>query len=371
MRVLHVAEAFGGGLLQMVVDLSNGLAAAGHEVVIAHGVRPETPDDLDALLAPGVRRHTLGWESRHPHVLAAGARRLRAVARTERPDVVHLHSSFAGVLGAWALPAGAPIVFTPHAFASAVPESGRAARTAFRTLESLACRRATLVGGVSRSEAEMATARGARRVAWVHNGIAALDPGAPAPRTGPAPGRPLVVAGGRTVAQRRPDACARILAGVRDLADVQWLGGGGGDRGREGRLALEALGIPISGWLPQDEALRRLSGAAAYLHFTSWDGLPYSLLEAVAAGVPVVASDIAPNREVLGSEGLCTTEDEAIALLREVVADPEVARRVREAQGRQRTAFGLQAMVEGWTTVYRGLVPGPAAEAAPAGAAAG
>ncbi len=67
MRILHVAEAFGGGLLHMVVELAEGNAVAGHEVLIAYGVRPETPEDLRSVVTPAVGLRAMPWTSRLPH----------------------------------------------------------------------------------------------------------------------------------------------------------------------------------------------------------------------------------------------------------------------------------------------------------------
>ena len=76
-------------------------------------------------------------------------------------------------------------------------------------------------------------------------------------------------------------------------------------RGRRARRA-PAAGIPLSDWLPRGELLDRIGSAGAYLHWTAWDGLPLSILEAMALDVVVVASDIPPNREILGPDAVCT-----------------------------------------------------------------
>lgn len=354
----------------MIVELANGSAAEGHDVAIAYGIRPETPSDLRSLVHPGVELHPLPWTSRRPDALARGTLALRRLLRAQRPDVVHLHSSFSGVLGAAATPSDVPTVFSPNAFASVLPEGGKARRAAYRRLERTACRRVTVVGAVSHSEADLAREMGARRVVMVPNGIADLEPDCLVTRPdGWEPERPVVLATGRTVPQRQPEQCARILQGVADVAEVAWLGGGGGDRGVAGREALEAAGVPITGWLPREEVLGRIAEASAYLHYTAWDGLPLSVLEAVALDVVVVASDIQPNRQILGDDGVCATEEEAIARLRRIVADPGYAQSLREAQRARRDEFSASRMVQRWHEVYDELV-GAAPRAASASTAA-
>src|SRR5207247_7839684 len=87
------------------------------------------------------------------------------------------------------------------------------------------------------------------------------------------PGRPHVLALGRIAEQRQPEACARILGGLRDIAHVEWVGGAA-RAGCSGRAALETAAVPVTGWLPRPNAQSRLSAATAYLHWTAWDGQP-------------------------------------------------------------------------------------------------
>lgn len=355
-RVLHVAEAFGGGLLQMIVQVAEGQAAAGDAVCIAYGLRPETPEDVRGAVDADVELAQMPWTSRRPGCQVAAAARLRALIKEWRPDVVHLHSSFAGAVGAAVVPASIPTIFTPNAFASQLPEGRRAVRAVYAVLERWVCRRVTLVGAVSESEAELAEHFGARQVLMIRNGVADPDISAsPAEDAGRPVGRPSVVAAGRTVPQRCPEAAGRILSQLRDVADVAWLGGGGGSRGVDGAAALNRLGIPMTGWLERDDALRRVGSSAAYLHWTAWDGMPMSVLEAVALGVPVVASDIAPNRDALGDAGICATEDEAVAMLRRIVKDPTFAEDLRTRQQVRREDFREGVMVDRWRGVYRSL----------------
>lgn len=356
MRILHVSEAFGGGLLEVVNRLACGAVERGHETAIAYGCRPETPrsvrqeiDERVALFA------VVPWRRGSPVSQLAAARQLRRLVRSWEPDLVHLHSSFAGVVGAVALASDVPTIFSPHAYASALPNERPSRRAVFRAAERIASRRVALVGAVSRSEARFAVEQaGARHVEVVENGIRELDRDQLVER--PLPHRPRIVGVGRTVPQRQPVACARILSRVADIADVAWIGGGGGNRGAEGHAALTNAGIHLTGWRPRDEAIAELGAATAYLHWTSWDGQPLSILEAMAMDVVVVASDIEPNREVLGRDAVCSSEEQAVDLLRRVAVDREFAETLRSSQRKRRLHYGASRMVDEWLQVYDRLV---------------
>lgn len=347
MRILHVTEATGGGTLGVVRTLCERLAAAGHEVALGYGRRPETPADLHQLVWPGVELVPLPWDRRSAVAQVRAARALRRLVRRQRPDIVHLHSSFAGAVGAFGLGSAVPRIYTPHGSMLARPEDSRARRAAFRAAERAIARRCDAVGAVSAAEAELlsAVAPGVQ-VEVVPNGIPELDAGAAA-RPEPRP-TPLVVGLGRIGPARRPHASAQILRAVADTAAVRWIGGA---PGREAEPLL-AAGVPVTGWLAHEQAMAELSAATVLLHWSAWDGAPLAVLEAIARDVVVVASDIPPNREIVGPGQVCAGETEAVDLIRTIVRDPDHRTRMLEQQRLRGTRHGGAAMAARWTVVY-------------------
>jgi glycosyltransferase involved in cell wall biosynthesis len=224
------------------------------------------------------------------------------------------------------------------------------AGAAVRAVEALVARRCALVGGVSEAEAELArSGLRAPRVAVVRNGIPELD-GAPA--AAPERPEPIAVALGRISPQRRPAATARILAGLAPAARVAWIGGAshGSDE------AVRAAGVPVSGWLPHEQALERLAEATVCVHWSEWDGQSLAILEALARDVVVVASDIAANREILGPRQVCADERAATELARAALNDPALRADLLEEQRRRAAGFGAHRMAAEWLGVYERLV---------------
>jgi glycosyltransferase involved in cell wall biosynthesis len=372
LRILHVAEAFGGGLYGVVRSLADGAVEQGHQVAVAYGRRPETPEHPERDFRRGVVLQAMSWGERSAREQARAMRQLRAFATLWGPDVIHLHSSFAGVFGGVALRGVAPIVFTPHSFASCLRDKTPAKRQALIAGERCAILCADLVGAVSASEARSAARRGAKAVVVVPNGIPELDAtaivGAELQKLATAPAEhPRIIAGGRIIGQRRPEACARILGDLHDCAEVRWAGGGGdsGAQGEQARRALRDAGLEVTGWLTRSRWTEELSRATAYLHWTAWDGMPLSILEAFAVDTVVVASDIAPNREVLPAAQLCRTEDEAVALLRRIASDRDFAARLLEGQRAVREAFSAERMVGEWLEIYARTADVPVTVAPP------
>jgi glycosyltransferase involved in cell wall biosynthesis len=359
LRILHVTEAAGSGTLEVVSTLCAGLIAAGHDVAVATGERPETPTDLGAVLPAGVVLRRLPWTRRTPSQQLAAARALRRFAAEWSPDVVHLHSSFAGAVGALAL-GGRRTIYSPHAYSFARASEPAWRRAAYRSAERLIARRCGLVGAVSHAEAALAR-RGARasEVVAVPNGIPELDPGR-APEPAPDRGR-RVVAMGRVGPQRRPAESAWILSQLAATASVAWIGGA--PAGED--APLRAAGVPVTGWLPRSEALAALAQAQVYLHWSAWDGQSLSILEALARDVVVIASDIPANREIVGDRQVVGTPEAALQLARAVLDDAELRASLLASQRAARPRWGAARMIEEWIATYGRLADGTASAANP------
>jgi glycosyltransferase involved in cell wall biosynthesis len=349
MRLLEVTESFATGTMEVVRLIAEHVAREGHHVTIAYGIRPETPGELRERIDSDIEVVELPWEGRTLSAQLRAARALRRLCRERKPDVIHLHSSFAGVVGSLAIAGMAPTVYTPHGYAfMGNPSRWRAA--AYRLAERLVARRVSMIGTVSESEARFARELGARAVEVVPNGIPELDD---PPRQRRASNGALgAVAMGRIVPDRQPRATARLLTAVADLAEVAWIGSAPDERAER---AVQAMGIPVTGWLDRAEALGRLSQATVLLNWSSKEGHPLSVLEAMALDVVVIGSDIEPNRELLGPEQVCASEDQASDLLREVLTNRDRREALLEAQRVRSRPFAATRMVDDWLRVYARL----------------
>lgn len=346
--VVHVVEALGGGVLHVVQAYANATAGAGIPTVVLHGRRPQTPaahelrlmfrGDVELIEVPG-------WGRRRPFAsirsAASANNALRRELHRRPPGILHLHSSYAGVVGRlMPPPRGWQAFYSPHAYAF-LGIRRAFARFAVRFVERTLISRATTVA-VSRTEAAIAQSlRG--NVVLVPNGVD------PVPTTSDARSNiaPRICVVGRADAQRAPDLLCAAAPRLRGF-DLVWVGDGCW------RGALEANGVKVTGWMPRDRVREQLSSASVVLHLARYDGLPLALIEAMTAAKPIVALEGQVAREVLeGCAVFVSTAEDAAAALQDLVADPERARSLGlAAQKRALTEFSCDRMIGALLDAY-------------------
>jgi glycosyltransferase involved in cell wall biosynthesis len=281
MRVLHVTEALGGGVQSAIANYID------HLPEIEHAVYSRARDG----------QSTYSWSRSVPHESYTGGLagffvRLVRKVRQERPDVVHLHSSFAGAARA-VLPPGTAVVYSPHCYAMERRDLGAVPRAGFAAVEWLLARRTRAVIAVSPREAELS-----RRLNPRVPAVVALNP-APfeASAARPAASDPAeVVMVGRISPQKDPGLFAAVASATKD-APWRYVWIGDGDAAARDRL--ERAGVEVTGWTPPDRAAERVARAQLYLHSAAWEGGPLSTIEAATLGTPVLARDI-PSMNSLG-----------------------------------------------------------------------
>jgi glycosyltransferase involved in cell wall biosynthesis len=331
--VITLAEA--GGAQTYVAQLLPALAGRFDVVVAAHGDGPLR----DAARAAGVRFVPLRHVRRalHPVRDLLGLVELIALMRRVAPDVVHANSSKAGVLGRLAAAVtGVPVrIFTVHGWAfSASP--GRASAALYRWADRLMAPLTTLTICVAERERAAGLAAGTchpARTVVIPN---AVDVDA-APRARGDGDQPLVVAVGRLAAPKDAVTLVRALAGVRDLRFRALIVGDGPDRpaveAELRRLGLEGA-VELAG--TRGDVPELLAGADVFALSSRSEGAPISILEAMAAGLPVVATRVGGVGETVvdGETGLLVPAGDPAAMsaaLERLLADPELRRRLGAA----------------------------------------
>ena len=358
-RLLLVAQPVSAGVPHAVAELLRHLDPGAWDVDVMCPRRSV----LWAAAAgrPGVRLHPMP-DARLP---AAGdvVALARLVVLLRRADVAHAHSSKAGMLvraAAVVARRTGRVVFTPHGW-SWWALGGRAAAVA-RRLERVAARWCATIVTVSAAERDAGLAAGVGRPGQyrvVRNGVD-VDRFSRPPA--PVPGRVVMV--GRLAPPKRQDVAVRALAVLRRTVPAAHLElvGDGPDRPELERLAAaEGVAAAVSFLGERADVPERLRAAACVLLASGYEGCSLSVLEAMAAGRPVVASRVGGMDELVedGVTGrLAANDPDAMAAALASVLTGGAAEAMGAA-GRRRARGYLSAdrLAADTAAAYRALLP--------------
>jgi glycosyltransferase involved in cell wall biosynthesis len=358
-KVLHVHKLRGvsgseGHLLALLPALrAAGIDARFLGLDVTGSDAPRFYERLDALGVP--YRHVRCGADVSPRM----ARDVIRAVRAERPDLLHTHLVHADVYGAIAAAATrTPFLSTRH-------NDDRYLLGPFRYVDRAFARRARRLIAISDAVARFLVEAGhdERRVTTIRYGLDELpaEPSQPTPEEAGLPaGAPLALAVGRLIEQKDHATLLRAFALVHErLPEARLAILGGGPLEAETRRLAESLGLAEAVSLPGRTAIRDwLARAGVFVHTSRWEGFGIVLLEAMLAGLPVVATRVSAVPEVVvdGETGALVEAGDVEGVARELgklLAEPEVARRLGEA-GRQRarTEFSVARMTERTLEVY-------------------
>jgi glycosyltransferase involved in cell wall biosynthesis len=361
-RVLHVSYPTDGGTARCVRDYAIHLNRRGWDVVVA--------SPPDGWLPREVRRHRLGhvtWRAtREPSVgTVAEVAALVRIVRDVRPEVVHLHSSKAGLAGRLALRGRLPTVFQPHAW-SFEATTALQRRLSVRW-ERAAARWADVVVCVSRSEMLRGLEVGVdARYRVVTNGIdlSAWPPARSAEKLDARrrldlPDAPTVVCVGRLTVQKGQDVLLDAWPRVhRAVPAANLVIVGDGPEGRRLR-SRSTSNVRFTG---ERADVRDWIAAADVVAIPSrWEGMSLSLLEAMARGRAIVATDAAGVRDALrnrtGAVVAIESPDELADQISTRLRDPariDVEGRTARALAEQ--YHDLTRSLEGLSSIYEDVL---------------
>lgn len=358
--ILHVTEALGAGVVHSISQLARIQANDGFDVALIHSCRPETPspDELDRLFPSPIRRIYIPMVTRvSPLKDLRDAIALARLFKQLRPDIIHLHSSKAGVLGRIAAlfaGYGRRTFYSPRGFAFLREDVSSNKRLLYLIFERLAALlRGTLVA-CSGSEAQLAQDRvGHRHVVLVENS-AEFEHIKEA--KGSATSRARVVTSGRLCYQKAPWRFRDLANGLNDLsADFIWIGGGELEHFLSIRDG-DSVSLTSTGWLNRAEVLAELSQSDIFVMTSLWEGMPLSLIEAQAAGLPAVVPDVVGCRDIVrhGETGfVCTSDNELALRLRDLIENRELRQTMgRAARKMAKERFSVERMHKEMIKVY-------------------
>lgn len=361
MRILHiVTRSELGGAQSVVRTLAEAQAAAGHDITVAAGLEGgwEAFRDMDKRIAifqlPDLLRAI------RPKREFKALYSIATLYRSWKPDIVHLHTSKAGALGRLAPGISRRhIVYTMHGY-----DQIRVENRAMLGIDKLLRPLCGAVVAVSRGDAK-AMENDGYTVEYIPNGVpdSFLLPvgGETADRIRSLErmrtlALPLVIVVAREARPKRIDIARSIAQRLRGRIQVAWIGGGHRPEDPDNFHALGAF--------PDAAAL--FAHADIFFLPSDHEGMPLAVLEAMAAGLPVVASATGGVPEILQPDAsgrsrcgfALPNEVEKIASAVSLLADNAGLRKEMGEAARQNWAerYSAKIMATSYENLYRKLL---------------
>jgi glycosyltransferase involved in cell wall biosynthesis len=363
LKILHILRAPVGGLFRHVLDIARGQAERGHRVgivadTLTGGDRADTAlAELAPRLAFGVRRVAIGRQLSYSDLHALRA--LSPWIDQAAPDILHGHGAKGAALARLTRSAPSAVrVYTPHG-GTLVYDAGTLARGFYRSLEWLLKWRTDLFlfesnFAAAQFRAQMGRPPGLVRV--VHNGVSDNEF---APIVQSADATDIVALG-----ELRPikgfDLLIEALAALKTLGHtITATVAGVGPFDASLKAQAERLAVADQIRFVGHRTAREAFAMGRILVVSSRaESLPYVVLEAAAAGMPIIATRVGGIPEIFGADAvhLVTPENPAAlaAAVGAAIADPAAIRTVAKSVcERVRREFSAVAMVDGSLTAYR------------------
>jgi len=320
-NVLYVVESFSTGVYAIVRDIACNLDPNRFEVLIIHSLRDDSPKTIDQDFdRANISLLYIPMGSAKEY--GASLRKIRRAARAFNPDSIHLHSSKAGFLGRLALKRfKVPMIYSPHGFSFLRTDVGSFMRWIFFQLEYWIdkYKRSTIVT-VSEGERQHAL-RLTKNVTLIDNFIdTRIFEMFEQKEKG------FIATCGRISPQKNPQLFNTIALALPNLSFL-WIGDG------PLREKLTAPNVSVTGLLSHKEAIEQVKQCSVYLQTSLWEGMPVSILEAMAASKVCVATNVVGNRDLIndGETGFLREAEnpgEFVDILNRLIKDDELRRSI-------------------------------------------
>lgn len=309
LKVLHVAETVRGGIATYLNELHPYQSASFGRGNVSYVVPSDHRDDLVNVEDEAVT--TFPREGRNAKGLFAMLSATMRAVRQQRPDIIHLHSSFAGLVVRpvlWLTYRRSRIVYCPHGWAFG-RETSRLSRAVTEFTEVVLSKLTHRIVCISESEQVDARRVGiaAKRLVLVHNGISKQRP---ALNTRAAPWRSekiKVLFIGRLDRQKGYDLLIEAARALGDKLDVRLIGASVVSKFRSSDLPSN---VSLLGWMDRNQIEAELDQADMVAIPSRWEAFGLVAIEAMRAAKPIIAFRIGALPEIVedGTTGVLCDE---------------------------------------------------------------
>lgn len=348
-KILYFVEAFGGGVFTYLVNLTNELCDE-YDIYIAYGLRKQTPKNLKKYFDKRIHLIKVQNYQRSISLLrdTKALLEMKRIANKVKPDIIHLNSSKAGILGRFLFRnSNVPVFYTPHGYSFLMADISNQKKAfykllekafAFKNIETIAC---------SKGEYEI-TKKLTSNATYVDNGINLKEFDGIKLNHQTDMNHLKIATLGRISLQKNPALFNKIALAFPSL-EFLWIGDG------DLKNKLTAPNITVTGWVDNKTALQYLNDADIFLLTSLWEGLPMALLEAMYMRKLCIVSNVIGNRDVIHNEEngyVCNGEKQFITKINEIVMNGITNNLVEHAHRDVLNHYTSQNMANGYIKLY-------------------
>lgn len=298
MIIVHVLEPFATGINTFIHELVNSMPDYKH--IIVHGERKENRSIDEIKREYNGKATFIKWENAQREINLFKDFRafleLKKILKNIEFDILHLHSSKAGILGRLTCYFSGynKIVYTPNAASFIRTDISARKKHIYIWIEKLANKVKSSIVSSSKSEYKEFKKIGIKTII-IPNGVN-LPKKEPKTLNKNQPFN--IVFCGKVTTQKNPELFNEIALHFVDNTNISftWIGGG------EQMDALNSENIIVTGWKSKTEVRAILDHADLYLSTSLWEGLSLSTIEALGYGLPLVLSNCLGNIDVIKSK---------------------------------------------------------------------
>lgn len=352
MNVLHVVESFSSGVAKFIELLVNNIKDANHTIL--YNEREVSIKQIQTRFEDTTK--FIKWKSVKREVSFINDLKalleLNIVIKNNNYEVIHLHSTKAGVLGQ-ILSRFYPnikFIFSPNGASFARTDITNKTKMLYRFIEKTAWLfGSTHVICVSKSEADLYANNGIL-CDYIYNGVLVEENKMNNKLL--SSGELIISTSGRIAAQKNANLFNLIAEGLIKYTNIKfvWIGDG------EDREILTSRNIEITGWLLNEDVKKYLNKTHIYISTASWEGLPFSVLEAMSFKLPLVLSECVGNVDLVQNSinGFTFSQaNEAIKYILNYLNDPTLIEKHGLASFQcLKKEFNIDKMILAYRIIY-------------------